>query len=333
MGSVGGEAGRCVRGGGLNERRVSASRGTHSAGGAPARFIDAISEEAYWRRQRQDALSVSASSGEDGRCARGSGLNERRVSASRGTHSAGGAPSEVIDAMNEEPYRRRQRQGALSASASSGEDGRCVRGSELNERRVSASRGTHSAGGASSEVIVPMNGKLHIEYCVRDGIPWVAVIEKLGGGKLIAALTSPRRDLVDPEDFSVPAACDCLPPAITNCLALMVERATAHRADMGAGCLWQSFNGGDGWSRTTDLPGVATPPQTWRRTRLRLPLVCPPQARQNTNSPTSRKLWDASARRPSLHDLGHPATSASTPASMATLTMFLASRCKTLGCH
>ena len=67
----------------------------------------------------------------------------------------------------------------------------------VNERRVSTSRGTHSVGGASSEVIGAMNEKLHgcaVRTPVRGGGTSVASasLEKLLGGKLIAALTSPR---------------------------------------------------------------------------------------------------------------------------------------------
>ena len=137
MGSVGRQGGRC------SVESVSASRGAHSAGGAPAWFIDIMNEELGLSIDGQtsvrDAFLALASSGEDGRCVRGGGLNERRVSASRGTHSAGGAPAWVIDAMDEElTFDRlwwRQRQDALLASASSGEGGRCARGGGLSERR------------------------------------------------------------------------------------------------------------------------------------------------------------------------------------------------------
>ena len=81
----------------------------------------------------------------------------------------------------------------------------------------------------------------------------MALLERLGGGKLIAALTSPRRDLIDPSGFMIPTG---LPPAMDHALCLMVERVTAHDC---AGCLKRIFNGSFPVSKTTDLPGAATP--------------------------------------------------------------------------
>ena len=90
MGSVGRQGGRC------SVESFSASRGAHSAGRAATWFINAMNEELGLSIDGQTSVRGAFSqdwhllrSGEDGRCARGGGLSERRVSASRGTHSAG----------------------------------------------------------------------------------------------------------------------------------------------------------------------------------------------------------------------------------------------------